>query len=90
MPRRPLAGSRIADLLADRHRLAHLDQARQIPFERVKGHTRHHHRLAGRLAPLGQRDIQQPRRLLGIRPEHLVEVAHAVEQQRLGEAAFQA
>ena len=41
-------------------------------------------RLAGRLAALRERDVEQARGFFGVLPEHLVEVAHAVEQQRVG------
>jgi hypothetical protein len=47
----------------------------------VEGDARHHDRLAGRLAAPRQRDLEQARGLLGVVPEQLVEVAHAVEQQ---------
>jgi hypothetical protein len=50
----------------------------------VEGDARHHDRLAGRLAAPRQRDLEQARGLLGVVPEQLVEVAHAVEQQRVG------
>ena len=71
-----------AHLLADGHRFAQLEQAAQVGFDRMEGHTRHHHRLSGRLAPRGERDVQQPGGLFGIGPEHLVKVTHAVEHQR--------
>lgn len=56
--------------------------ARQVVLQCMEGHTRHHHRLAARLAALRERDVEQPRGLLGVLPEDLVEVAHAVEQER--------
>ena len=79
----PLAGGRVADLLADGHRLAQRHQPRQVLFQRLHGHPRHRDRLAGRRAALGQRDRQQLRRLAGIVVEHLVKVAHPVEKQRI-------
>jgi hypothetical protein len=33
---------------------------------------------------LGQRDVEGRRRRLGVLEEHLVEVAHPVEQERVG------
>ena len=81
---RALAGGHIADLLADRHRFAVLDQAREVAFHRMKGHAGHDHRLAGRLAAPCQRDVEQARGLFGIGEEQLIEIAHAVEHERLG------
>ena len=49
----------------------------------MEGHARHQHRLAGRLATLGECDVEQPCGLLGVGVEQLVEVAHAVQQQRV-------
>jgi hypothetical protein len=80
---RALAGGHIADLLADCHRLAVLDQACEVAFHRMEGNAGHHHRLAGRLAAAGQRDVQQVRGFFGVGEEQLVEVAHAVEHERV-------
>ncbi len=41
---RSLARGRVADLLADRHRLAELDQARQVLLDRVVRHAGHRNR----------------------------------------------
>ncbi len=78
---RPLGQRRIADLLADHHRLAQLHQPRQIPLGRVIGNPRHRNRLAVALAALRQGDIQQPRRLLRVAEKQLVEIPHPVEHQ---------
>ena len=78
-----------AHLFCDGHRFTHLDQAAQVVFECVEGHPRHHHRLPARLAPLRERDVQQARGLLGVLPEDFVEIAHAVEQQRVGVAGLE-
>jgi hypothetical protein len=78
---RPLGGGHVAHLLADGDRFTELDQARQVALDRVEGHAGHDDRLAGRLAALRERDVQQPCGLFRIGIEHLVEVAHAVEQQ---------
>ena len=78
---RTFGGVRVADLLADRHRLAQLQQLGQVLLDRVVGHAGHFDRRAGRCAARGERDVEQPRRLLGVVVEQLVEIAHAVEQQ---------
>ncbi len=75
---------RIADLLADRDRLAVTDQLRQVLVDCVIGHARHRNRIAGRLAARGERDIEKRRRPLRVAVEHLVEVAHAVEHELVG------
>ena len=56
---------------------------REIAFDRVQRHAGHRNRLAGRLAARGQRDVEQPRGAPRIVEEQLVEVAHAIEQQRV-------
>ncbi len=76
-----LRRGRIADLLADRHRLAELDQLRQIPFDRMERHARHRNRCAGRRAALSQRDVEQTRGFARVVVEQLVEIAHAEEHQ---------
>ncbi|MCY1292390.1 hypothetical protein D9M70_416140 [compost metagenome] len=78
---RPLAGGRVADLLADHHRLAELDQFGQVALHRVEGNAGHGNGLARRLAPGGQGDVEELGGLLGVLVEDLVEVAHAVEHQ---------
>jgi hypothetical protein len=40
------------------------------------------------LSALGQRDVERRRRLFGIVEEHLVEIAHPVEQQIIRMCAF--
>ena len=87
---RAFAGGHIAHLFANGHRFAQLEQTRQIGFDRVKRHPRHHHRLAARLAALRERDVEQAGGLFGIGKEQLVEVAHAVEQQRVGVLGLEA
>ena len=57
---RPLGRGDVAHLLGDRHRLAELDQPREVGFQRVHRHAGHHHRLAGAAAARGQRDVEQP------------------------------
>ena len=78
---RALAGRRIADLLADRDRLAELHQLGEIPFDGVVRHARHRNRRAGRRAARGERDVEELRRAFRVVVEELVEVAHPVEQE---------
>jgi DNA polymerase III epsilon subunit-like protein len=87
---RPLARADLAHLLADGHRFAQLDEPREVGVDRMEGHAAHHHRLAGRLAALGERDVEQARGLFGVGPEQLVEVAHPVEQQGVRVVRFEA
>jgi hypothetical protein len=56
----------------------------------MEGHAAHHHRLPGRLAALGERDVEQPRGLLGVGVEQLVEVSHPVEQEGVGVVGLEA
>jgi len=77
----PLAGGRVADLLADHHRFAKLDQARQIALGGVERNAGHGYRRARRLTARSQGDVEQRSGLLGIVVEQLIEVAHAVEHQ---------
>ena len=84
----PFAGN-FAHLLAYRYRFTELDQARQVGLDGMKGHTGHHHRLAGGLAALGERDVEQARGLLGVGKKQLVKIAHAVQQQGVGVPGFQ-
>ncbi len=81
---RALGRAHLAHLLGNGHRLAHLDQARQVILKGMKRHPRHHHRLAARLPALRERDVEQARRLFSVLPEQLVKIAHAVEQERFG------
>ena len=78
---RSLARRRIADLLADRDRLAELHQLGEIAVDRMERHARHRDRRAGRLSARGERDVEQARRALRVVVEQLVEVAHPVEQK---------
>ena len=76
-----LAG--IADLLADRDRLALAHGAREVVVERLHRHARHRDRLAAGRAARGQRDVEQARRLARVVEEQLVEVPHPIEQQHV-------
>ncbi len=79
----PFARRRVADLLADRDRLAEPHEPREIGLGRVHGHAGHRDRLAARLAAARQRDVDQLRRASRVVVEQLVEIAHAIEQQRV-------
>lgn len=50
---------RVADLFAERHRLAGLHQLGEISFHGVKRHAGHRDRFARRLAARGERDVEQ-------------------------------
>ena len=86
---RPLAGRRIADLLADHHRFAEPHQFGQILLDGVIRHTGHLDRPPGALPARGQRDVEQASRFFGILKEQLVKIAHAVEQQQIRVLCFQ-
>src|SRR3546814_16645504 len=57
------------------------DEAGEVAVCRVHRHASQGNVLTQVLATLGKRDIERRGRLLGILEEHLVEVAHAIEQQ---------
>ena len=86
---RPLAGGRIADLFADCDGFAQFHQPGQILLDGMERYAGHGNGLAGRLAAGRQRDVQQAGGLFGIAVEHLVEVTHAVKQQRIRMVGFQ-
>ena len=72
-----------AALLADGDGLTLAHQFRQVGVERDDGHAGHGNRSAGGRAALGERDVEQLRGAARVLVEHLVEVAHAVEQQHV-------
>ena len=76
-----LGQCRVADLFADRHRLAQRHQPRQVALVGVVGHAGHRDRLAGGTAALGQGDVEQARGLARVVVEQFVEIAHPEEQQ---------
>ena len=80
---RALARARRFELLADRHRLAPIEQTREILLGRVVGHAGHRNRGAGRFAACGQGDVQEIGGALRVVVEQLVEIAHAIEQQHV-------
>ena len=81
---RPLAGGRVANLVANNDRFAEPDEAGQVLLKRVVGHAGHLDRHAGALAACGQRNIEQAGGFFGIFVEQFIEVAHPVEQQQVG------
>ena len=82
---RSLGRGGIADLLADRHRLAELDQLREVLLDRVvRARPAILIGSPADCAALRERDVEQARRLLGVVEEQLVEIAHAVEQEHVG------
>ena len=81
---RPLARTDFADLLADRDRLAELHEPGQVGVDRVVRHAGHRDRLAGTGAARRQGDVEEAVRLLRVVVEELVEIAHPVEDERVG------
>jgi hypothetical protein len=78
---RALRFGRVADLLAQRNRLALAHEARQVGVDAVIRHARHGDRFAARLAARGQRDVEEPGGAPRVVVEQLVEVAHAIEKE---------
>ena len=74
---------RVLDLLADGDAVAARDQLLQVLVGGVDGHAAHGDVVAEMLAALGERDAERARGDLGVGEEHLVEIAHAVEEQAI-------
>ena len=75
---------RVLDLLADRDAIALLHQPRDVAVGGVKRHAAHRHGGAGRvLRSRRQRQVERARRHQRVLVEHLVEIAHPEEQQRV-------
>ena len=85
---RAFAGN-FTDLFANGDRFAQFDEPGQVALNRMKRHTGHHHRFTGRVAASRQGDVQQAGGLFGIGKKQLVKIAHAVQQQRVGEPGFE-
>jgi len=81
---RALGSGHVAHLFGDRHRLAHADELGEVVLHRMHRHARHHHRLAGALAAGGERDVEQAIGAARVVEEQLVEIAHAIEHERVG------
>ena len=75
------AGSSICSQTATRNPWP--DQLLQIVVGGMHRHAAHRNVEALVLAAFGQHDAERPARLLGIVEEQLVEIAHAIEQQRI-------
>ena len=75
---------RVLHLFADGNTETQRDQLLQIVVGGVHRHAAHRNILAHVLAALGERDAERARRVDGILEEQLVEIAHAIEQQRTG------
>ena len=79
-PDEPLRGPRVLHLVAHRDLAAGGDELRDVVLDAVVRHAAHR-RLDVRVAVAGgQRDAEDGRRLLRVVEEHLVEVAHPVEE----------
>ncbi len=85
-----LARGGVPDLLADRDRLAELQEARKVSLRRVHGHSGHRDRLARGLATARESDVDELRGAPRVVVEELVEVPHPVEQQVSGYRALMA
>ena len=70
---------RVFHLLADRDAMPRADQLPQVLGRRLHRHAGERHAVA----PGGERDAEHPRAQLGVVEEHLVEVAHPEEQDRV-------
>ncbi len=76
---------RLPDLLGNHDALAHAHEARDVLVERDHRNARHRNRLLVEgLAALGERDPDQSIGLHGVVEERFVEVAHSVENERIG------
>ena len=78
---RTFTQGRIADLFANRYRLAQLYQPGQIVFYGMIRHARHRYGFTGGGAAFCQGDIEQLRGAFRVIIKQLVEIPHAVEQQ---------
>ena len=70
---------RILDLFADRDAVAAADQLPEVLGRGFGGHAGERHSITSG----GQRDVQDPRRELGVVVEHLVEIAHPEKEDRV-------
>ena len=79
----PARVGRILGLLADRNPKSLPDQLLQVGLVRPDGNAAHRYVLGIGLAALGQRYVESLRRSHRIVEEHLVEVAHSIEEKRI-------
>ena len=75
---------RIFQLFGDGDTEALADQRQQIGLGGMNRHAAHGDIGPQMLAAFGQRDVQRLRCRHGIVKEHLIEIAHPIEQQRAG------
>ena len=76
--------TRVTALFAYGNRLAFAHQLRQIAVEGNGRYARHRYRRTGGRTALGQGNVQKLGGAARVVIEHVVEIAHAVEQQDLG------
>ena len=81
---RPPGQGRVADLFANGDRFTQTDQLCQVGIDGMVGHPRHGDDLVAGLAPGGEGDVKETRRLARIFEKQLVEITHAKEQQNVG------
>ncbi|HRN53057.1 MAG TPA: hypothetical protein PK788_06140 [Gemmatimonadaceae bacterium] len=74
----------ILDLLADRHAESLRDESPQVLIRRFHRNARQRHLGCPAVVPRCQRETEYARRHLGVVEEHLVEIAHPEEQDRVG------
>lgn len=89
-PHQPPAadGPGILHLFADRDAAPQLGELLDVAVGTVHGNAAHRHGIRLALVPGGERDVQQRRRDLGVLQEHLVEVTHPIEDDRVGMSRF--
>ena len=83
----PLGQLRVFDLLADGRPHSGGDQLAQIALQLVVGKAGHGDGVFALFAA-GQREVEHAGGRLGVVVEHLVEVAHAKQQERIGTRPF--
>ena len=77
---------RILELFADRHAATHLEQAGDVFIHGLYGDAREGNVPLSAVVPRGEGESQQAAPLLRVLEEHLVEVADAEEEERIGVA----
>ena len=81
--RNNFARLRLARLIADGHAPSGLDQLGNVTLGGMVRHAAHRH-----LVPLGQRHVEQRRRLLRVLKKQFVKITEPKEQQRIGRNTF--
>ena len=87
-PHDPPGLRRVLELLADRHAAAHLQQAGDILVHGLHGDARERNVPLSAVVARGEGDPQQAAPLLRVLEEHLVEIAHPEEEERIGVAGL--